>query len=358
MTLTGIDISSYQGGIDLTKVPADFVLIKATGGNGYVNPACNAEYASARAAGKLIGIYHFAHESGFQSDPVTEANFFVDNIKGYLTGDVVLVLDFEGDNSKDVGWSRAFLDQVFARTGVRPVIYLNTAELAQSDWSLVFKANYGLWVAQYAVTSATDGYNDYAGRPAVSDTPPAVNWGGVGPVMWQFADNARLPGYGGGLDADVLYGDASTWHAYARPVGTVAPASAPAPHPAPAPRPAPVPAVLGKATVTSGDTFSSIAAQVSVSLAALEAVNPHIDYNHISPGQVINLPAGANLHALTGGFAPAPARPAGMPPYCTVTSGDTLTSIAAQFRTSLGYILAHNPGINANLIFVGQRINF
>ena len=36
--LNGIDISSWQTGIDLSVVPCDFVVIKATGGIGYVNP--------------------------------------------------------------------------------------------------------------------------------------------------------------------------------------------------------------------------------------------------------------------------------------------------------------------------------
>jgi GH25 family lysozyme M1 (1,4-beta-N-acetylmuramidase)/LysM repeat protein len=361
MTLTGIDISGWQRGIDLTQVPADFVLIKATGGRGFINPACDAQYQSALKAGKLRGLYHFAHEGGFQSDAVSEANFFVDNIKGYLNGDVVLVLDFEGDNQRDVGWSKAWLDQVFARTGVRPVIYLNTAELRQSDWSPVFKANYGLWVAQYAVTSPTSGYNNYAGTPAVNDTPPAVNWGGVGPLMWQFADNARLPGYGGGLDADVLYGDANTWHAYARPVGAVAPASstpapkpapapAPRPAPAPAPKPAPRPARPGQCVVEAGDTFSSIAAQFGVSLAALEAANPGLNYNLIHVGQVLNLPG--------GGAAVAPKPAVYRARQCIVERGDTLAGIASQFGTTVAHLVAVNGIKNPNLIHPGQVLNF
>ncbi|HEN8406644.1 TPA: endolysin, partial [Enterococcus faecium] len=39
--MNGIDISSHQTGIDLSKVPCDFVNIKATGGTGYVNPDCD-----------------------------------------------------------------------------------------------------------------------------------------------------------------------------------------------------------------------------------------------------------------------------------------------------------------------------
>jgi len=351
MALTGIDISSYQAGIDLATVPADFVLIKATGGNGYVNPACDTEYQAARAAGKLVGVYHYAHEAGFQSDAVSEANFFLASIAGYLTGDTVLVLDFEGDNDRDVAWARLWLDTVYAATGVRPVIYLNTSELAASDWSPVYGANYGLWVAQYAVTSPTEGYNDYAGTPAVNDTPPAVNWGGVAPLMWQYADNARLPGYGGGLDANVLYGDADTWHAYARPDGAVveahpAPLATPTPAPAPAPAPAPV-AGPGQCTVEAGDTFGSIASQYGISLAALEAVNPEWpDYNVIHPGDVLNLPGGIGG---TGPTVPVS--------QCIVSPGDTLTSIAAQFGTTVDHLVAVNGLTDPDHIEAGQTLN-
>jgi hypothetical protein len=52
--------------------------------------------------------------------------------------------------------------------------------------------------------------------------------------------------------------------------------------------------------------------------------------------------------------APAPA-PGGA--YYVVRRGDTLTRIAARFRTSVARLLKLNPSIkNANLIYAGQRI--
>jgi LysM repeat protein len=49
--------------------------------------------------------------------------------------------------------------------------------------------------------------------------------------------------------------------------------------------------------------------------------------------------------------------PSNLPPYCLVDPGDTLGGIAVQYGVSLDYILSRNPGINADLIFPGQRIN-
>ena len=38
MSMTGIDIASHQASLDVTTVPCDFVIIKATEGVNYVNP--------------------------------------------------------------------------------------------------------------------------------------------------------------------------------------------------------------------------------------------------------------------------------------------------------------------------------
>ena len=38
MSMNGIDVSSWQNGIDFGVVPCEFVIIKATGGTGYTNP--------------------------------------------------------------------------------------------------------------------------------------------------------------------------------------------------------------------------------------------------------------------------------------------------------------------------------
>lgn len=57
---------------------------------------------------------------------------------------------------------------------------------------------------------------------------------------------------------------------------------------------APPPPVGGMTTYTvqPGDSFSSIATQLRVSLAALEGVNPQVpDFSLINPGEVINVPA-------------------------------------------------------------------
>ena len=50
MSMNGIDVSGWQKGIDLSKVPADFVIIKATQGTSYVNSDCDRAYQQKTAA--------------------------------------------------------------------------------------------------------------------------------------------------------------------------------------------------------------------------------------------------------------------------------------------------------------------
>ncbi|HCB59095.1 MAG TPA: hypothetical protein DEP82_14565 [Arthrobacter bacterium] len=103
----------------------------------------------------------------------------------------------------------------------------------------------------------------------------------------------------------------------------------------------------GQCRVDPGDTLSGIAVQFGVDLNALIALNGITEPDKIFPGMLLDLPQ-----------APAaPAAPAGLPPYCTVDPNDTLGGIAVQYGVSLQYILDRNPGINADLIVPGQRIN-
>ena len=82
--LNGLDISKYQWNIDLSKVPCDFVIIKATGGPGIVNSYFKKQVEQAISLGKLVGAYHFALDGYPNKGPEIEARHFVDYVKPYL----------------------------------------------------------------------------------------------------------------------------------------------------------------------------------------------------------------------------------------------------------------------------------
>ena len=205
--LNGIDISSWQTGIDLSVVPCDFVVIKATGGIGYVNPDCDRAYQQAKAQGKKLGFYHYAREKGYKGSAADEARFFIDSCRNYV-GEAIPVLDWEEELSAGVSWAKEFLDAVYAETGVKPLLYASKSVLREYDWSSVANAGYGLWFAQYANYNAT-GYQD----------SPWTDNGGIGawpfPAMFQYSSAGSLPGWNGSLDLNIFFGDESAWDAYA-----------------------------------------------------------------------------------------------------------------------------------------------
>lgn len=208
MALYGFDLSAYQSTLDPAQVPGDFVIVKATGGDGYLNPAFRAQIAKAKAAGKLVGVYHFARDGYTRATAASEAEWFIRNAGDLLDGTCMAVLDWEGDNATDVGYAKEWLDTVTARTGVKPLLYISFKDINGANWAPVAGADYGLWEAAYVLGyTPINGYNVPAGLSDVPYWPTRA--------MWQFTSTGRLPGWGDNLDLDIFYGDASTWAAYA-----------------------------------------------------------------------------------------------------------------------------------------------
>lgn len=58
--MDGIDISAWQDTIDITKVPCDFVIVKATEGTDYKNRFFAKHCDQVIKVGKLLGAFHYA----------------------------------------------------------------------------------------------------------------------------------------------------------------------------------------------------------------------------------------------------------------------------------------------------------
>lgn len=207
MALNGIDISHWQDGINLNKISFDFCIMKATESTSFVDGCCDKFYQTVKKLGKLLGVYHFARGTG---SGVEEADYFLSNIKNYI-GESILVLDFEYTNkptSKDVKWAKTWLDRVYEKTGVRPLIYMSHSVTRYADWSSVSK-DYGLWVARYANTQPTG----YQKDPWLGDE-------GTGAfsivAIHQYTSTGRLSGYSGNLDLDKAYMSTEAWRKYAK----------------------------------------------------------------------------------------------------------------------------------------------
>ncbi|MBF0895944.1 MAG: lysozyme, partial [Atopobium sp.] len=150
--LRGIDVSGYQAlgasyshpNVETAYSGSDFVIAKATQGTQPMNRYMTAQLQRALADGKLIGVYHYA-EGG---SPVAEADAFVACVSSYI-GKALLCLDWEnGDNDAwgSTVWARQFVDRVYAKTGVYPVVYTYPAGRPQvASCADVSR----LWIAGY-----------------------------------------------------------------------------------------------------------------------------------------------------------------------------------------------------------------
>ena len=319
-----IDVSSWQTGINVTTSGAQIVVAKATEGIGYVNPDCDRVVQDALAAGQGVGVYHFAHS---ENDARREANYFIDNTRGYIGKGIVPILDWEPSAPWDTGWALTWLRTVENACGTKPIIYMNQFTENSYDWSAVVAGNYGLWIAAYPL-----GYTPiYGFNPPAAAQPTLYHWPFA--VAWQYTSTGYVGDWGGALDLSVVYGDLNTWYAYAGS-GQVAPA--PTPQPTPQPSTPDTTCDTNCVIIQSGQYVSMFWSDwwnVSV-----PSGNPSIVY----PGDRV-------CH--NGGGSASASR------TYVVQAGDTLSGIAAWLGVSMYNITGYSSG-NMNLIYPGEVLYY
>lgn len=203
MSLNGVDIADYQSGINIgAMTTTQFVIVKATQGTWYTSPSFTKQYSDAKAAGKLLGIYHYAEGGDYKA----EADHFL-SVIGDRVGEAILCLDWEStDNStfnsgRDKTWVKNWCDYVTSKTNVKPLVYISQAYMGNVSGI----GDYGLWIAQYANNNQTD----YQATP--------WNEGAYSCAIRQYSSHGRITGYGADIDLDKFYGDATAWKKYANP---------------------------------------------------------------------------------------------------------------------------------------------
>ena len=319
-----VDVASHQAGIVTGALDCDAVICKATEGTGYVNPYCDEHYQSAKAAGKLLGVYHYA--SG--GNPEAEAEFFINNVRGYLH-EAILVLDWEsGDNAAwgDSSWVARFCAHIVALTGINPMIYVQRSAANQC----VGLGDYGIWLAEYP---------DYALRGWDAYYPP--NYSGDY-AMHQFTSSGAISGWSGPLDLSLFFGDENAWKAYAGATGQ----SVPAPQLQAQVQTYEQPVAQTDGTtyiVQPGDTLSGIAARYGTTYQSLAAINgiSNPDIIHVGDRIVIDGVVSAQSSDVE---------------YYTIQPGDTLSGIAANYGTTWQWLAEVNGIDTPDLIHPGATI--
>lgn len=200
----GIDISNYKNDIDLNNPLLDFVIIKGTEGNGYVDKAFHKFAVRLIELDKLIGVYHFARpdlhptKEGMED----EARWFVRKVKEEgLLHKAILILDWETEpmNRKDLmTW---WVSKVYELTSVVPVIYASRSKLQEfKKWAII--QGCPLWMAQWPTIQTRDLIDGIDEKLASRD----VKWD-----IWQYSNNGRIPNYHKRVDLNYTKRDNKWW---------------------------------------------------------------------------------------------------------------------------------------------------
>lgn len=312
-----IDVSGYQEDsvayFQLAKSKGVMgVVVKLTegseDGSAYVNPRAAAQIRNATTAGLHVSCYHFARYTS-NADTQNEARFFVKIAKQYgMTSDTLMIDDAEVHSVADYNSATAaFLNEVkslgYTRVGLYSMKSFFTGGILNSHGFGDAK----IWDSGYGITDL--GIDNAA--------------------AWQWTDN------GLGMSVDTSYDFDGAFTVGSSNSGTVPSTPIPAPQPVEhVGHPA-----TGTYTVQSGDTLSGIAAKFGTTYQNLAAINGIGDPNQIWPGQVLKVTGTASQESTY-----------------YVQAGDTLSSIAAKFGTTVSNLVSINHIGNPNVIYVGQKI--
>src|ERR1035438_9491434 len=214
----GIDVSTFQGSIDWTKVKASgitFAWARASEGVGYTDPSFTINEANAQAAGVLIGAYHhgrFDLNIGL-SGAAEDANYFWGVASNYIPGGgsyLMPMLDVEGSTA---GYTQTTLSQwvnqwcltlsnnaAAAGVTIKPVIYASSS--FASTWFDSTVTQWTPWIAEWHLTNP----KPLPQSDAPASTTPWSSW-----TVWQYADNTPQPGITANVaDGDIFNGNWSS----------------------------------------------------------------------------------------------------------------------------------------------------
>jgi lysozyme len=205
MTVSGIDVSEFNGTIDWNAVKSSgkaFAYARIGDGTGYADMKFDVNWTGMKSSGILRGAYLYFEPA---MDPAAQANVIVQKVGTLGAGDLPVMLDLEVTGGVSAANMVANLhvcvDAVTKGTG-RPPIFYTTAYFWSTNVGLPDFASLGLWVSSI---------ND-AGCPDVPG--PWTTW-----VIWQTSFTGTVPGISGSgsVNLDEFNGSMSQLQAFANP---------------------------------------------------------------------------------------------------------------------------------------------
>ena len=311
----GIDVSSWQQNIDFAAVRnagIEIVYMKSSEGSSYIDSYFETNYRNAKANGLKVGFYHYV-TARTTEQARAQATFFAKVISG-KEPDCKLAMDFENFGNLSTTQvneiSRVFLETLENLTNKEVLIYSN-AYSARTIFSSSL-SNYPLWVANYGVSEP-------------GDNGKWSTW-----VGWQYTDTGKISGISGYVDRDYFTD------------GVLLSNTTPIPEPETSNNNNSIENNIY--TIKSGDTLSEIALEYGTTVSNILSLNPLItNPNLIYPGQNITINTSNSNESVTN-------------TTYTVKRGDTLSEIALKYNTTVSNLVNLNNISNPNLIYPGQVI--
>lgn len=348
-SLKGIDISSYQTGINLAAVPADFVIVKATEGTQYVNPDWERQAQQTLDTGKLLGLYHYS-DGG---DVVSEASHFLKTVRKFV-GKAILFLDWESTGNpsfsvNDYNWMNHWLTHVKSETKTVPMAYFSASVL---NFAKVQQLGFDFWIAQYANMNES-GYQE---------TP--WNEGAYDCKIRQYTSAGKLPGYQAQLDLNKFYGSRDDWKAYYESSKVVDSAGSST-------------SANNNSTISGttlqllvrtmkgeygngddrkkklGNRYTEVQSVIDhISTASTDVLVSETKAGKYGNGDDRKVALGSRYQAVQNKINSE----ASSPIHYQIQSGDTLSAIAKKFGTTVDALASLNGITNQNYILAGQKI--
>lgn len=320
MSMKGLDVSEFQGTIDWDKVKAagyQFAMIRAGYGFKTLDRQFKRNIAECNRIGLPAGAYWFCY--ALNADTARqEAEGCLNAISGYRF-DYPICYDIEQASAdyalqNGVTFTKSLASQIVTafcsriETAKYYTMFYTNKNFLQTYIQSDLSKKYALWYAFY------------------NSTPDNTSCG-----IWQYTSQGSVPGIGGDVDLNHGYVD---YPSVIKKAGlNYLTGSTPTPAPTPAPD-------YITYVVQSGDTLSGIGARYGTTYQTLASLNNISDPNLIYAGQTLRIPENNS----------------GSAKYYKIQSGDTLSSIALRYGTTVSALQALNGISDPNLIYAGNTI--
>lgn len=304
-TIQGVTIRESDGTVNFTRVrDAGFSVayFRASSGDSYADCRLDANVNAALSAGLDVGYVHYL-TARTAAEAAEQAAFFLRTISGRQTNlRTAMIFDrFRGLDIRTANAiAEAFLTAVEEKTGVAPMMCVS-AQSANLLWYQSLAERFPLWVVDPDTATPNVADGKWAG------------WTG-----WEYTEYGEIEGT---VELPLSLFTANVRAAEAPSDGTK----------------------LICVNVVYGDTLTAIAKLFNTTVDSIVRLNNISNPNRIYPGQRLYIRV-----------------PASTPIACcdtyTVRRGDTLSSIAARFGTTVDRLAALNNISNPNLIRIDQTL--